>query len=380
VPEPLSILHVLEKNRCITGSVVQMVEAARGLAARGHHIGVASRAGGDLESACAAAGVRFLPLPLRSSVDVRSARTLRHHLHDRPTDIVHVHKGRSHSVALLAAFGLGPRPALVVNRGVSFPLDRFNRWKFRHSRVRAVVCVADAVRSTVIDTGRLDPSLVHTVYGGTDADRFDPERIDGAAVRGGLGLSSGHTLIGQVSVRDWKGWRELMEAFALLHSAHPTTRLLMVGCEPGRGHDEVVVTATEFGVNDAVLTLPYRSDMPHVLAACDVVVDASWSGTGITGTVREAMALGRAVVATDCGGNRELVVDGEVGLLVSPRDVEALAAALERLLDEPGLRDRLGRAARQRVLDRFTTEHRVDRLEVLYQNVLRGCGDEGLRE
>ncbi len=75
------------------------------------------------------------------------------------------------------------------------------------------------------------------------------------------------------------------------------------------------------------MTLPSRTDMPDVLAACDVVAEASWAGTGITGTIREAMAMGRAVVATDCGGNRELVVDGEVGLVVPPRDTDALAAS-----------------------------------------------------
>ena len=66
--------------------------------------------------------------------------------------------------------------------------------------------------------------------------------------------------------------------------------------------------------------------MPEVLAACDVVVDASWAGTGITGTVREGMAMAKGVVASDCAGNRELVVDGSTGLLVPPRDVPALAA------------------------------------------------------
>jgi len=82
------------------------------------------------------------------------------------------------------------------------------------------------------------------------------------------------------------------------------------------------------------------------------------------------MALERAVVATDCGGNGELVGDGETGLVVPPGDVGALANALSRLLDDPTLRQRLGSAARQRVLDHFTTEQRVDKLEALYRRVL----------
>jgi len=75
-------------------------------------------------------------------------------------------------------------------------------------------------------------------------------------------------------------------------------------------------------------------------------------------------------VATDCGGNRELVGDGETGLVVPPGDVGALAEALTRLFDDPALRHRLGSAARKRVLDHFTSEQRVDKLEAIYRSVL----------
>ena len=82
------------------------------------------------------------------------------------------------------------------------------------------------------------------------------------------------------------------------------------------------------------------------------------------------MAMERAVTATDCGGNRELVVDDEVGLLVPPRDPQAMAAALARLSDNSDLRKRLGIAARRRVVDHFSTEKRIYKLEALYRQVL----------
>jgi glycosyltransferase involved in cell wall biosynthesis len=371
VVSPLGVVHVLEKNRLTTGSVVQMLEAASGLAARGHRVTVASRPGGDLEDACAAAGVRFLPLPLRHEVHLASARALRRHLRADRVDLVHAHKGRAHGVALLAAAGLGRRPVVVVNRGVSFPLDRFNRWKYRHPRVGAVVCVAEAVRQVVLRSGGLDPERVVALHAGTDTARFDPDRVDAGAVRAELGLGRDRLLIVQVSVRDWKGWRELLQAFARLLPRHPDARLLLVGCEPDAERDKVVAVAREVGAAAAVLTLPYRRDMPEVLAGCDVVADASWAGTGITGTVREGMAMARGVVASDCAGNRELVTDGETGLLVPPRDVDALAAALDRLAADPELRRRLGVAARSRVVAAFSTAVRLDRLEALYRRLLR---------
>ncbi len=361
----MRILHVLEKNRPTTGSVVQMMAAAAGQARRGHEVAVASRAGGQLEDPCAEAGVRFVPSRLRHGLDVAAAGRLRPEL--RRADIVHVHKGRAHGVALLGAIGLGRRPALVVNRGVLFPLDALNRWKYLHPRVAAVVCVAEAVRAVVIRTAGVRPDRAVTVHAGTDVDRFSPEAADRGRVRRELGLEAHHLLVGTVSARDWKGWRETAEAVAA--SARPELRLLVVGCETEAARS-AIVEATRPLLGDRVTVLGERHDMPDVLAACDVVVDASWAGTGITGTIREAMALARAVVATDCGGNSELVLHGECGLLVPPRDLAALTAAIARLAPDPSLRSRLGHTARQRVVSEFSLERRLDRLESVYRHAL----------
>ncbi|MCG6961866.1 MAG: glycosyltransferase family 4 protein [Acidobacteria bacterium] len=368
----LRVVQMLEKNRLTTGSVVQMMEAARGLGACGHRVVVVSRPGGDLEAACADAGIRLLTLPLRHEFDLGSAWSLRRLLRSESVDVIHVHKGGPHAVALLAATGLGPLPALVVNRGVSFPLDLFNKWKYRHRRVGAVVCVAAAIREVVIRTGGVRPERVYTIHAGTDTERFDPARVDSQKVRAELGVATEDLLVCQVSVRDWKGWRELATAFARVLPAHPRAHLLFVGCEPESERDKVLAAARELGIGDRLRTLPYRSDMPDVLGACDVVADASWAGTGITGTVREAMSMERAVIATDCAGNRELVIDGEVGMLVPQKDVAALAEALTRLLGDSVLAHRLGEAARRRVVDGFSTRVRLERLQALYTRLAAG--------
>jgi glycosyltransferase involved in cell wall biosynthesis len=367
---PLGIVHALEKNRLATGSVVQMLEAATALAARGHRVTVASRPGGDLEQACDSAGVGFVALPFAGAVDPQSARTLRRVLRLAGTEIVHVHKGRAHATALLAATGLGTWPRVVVNRGVTFPLDAFNRWKYRHPRVAAVVCVAGAVRDVVVRTAGVPPDRVSVIHSGTDLDVFDPARVSGQVVRRSLGLDGRDLVVGQVSIRDWKGWREVLGSFARAAATRPRLRLLVVACEPTEARRRVEAAVAELGVSGRVHLVGTRRDMPQVLAACDIVTDGSWEGTGVTGTVREAMALERAVVATDCGGNRELVTEGS-GLLVPPRDLDALADAIGRLADDEVLRARLGRAARSRVEQGFSTGHRIDRLETLYAQLVR---------
>src|SRR5262249_32968347 len=127
----MRIFQILEFNQFDTGSVHQMFQAAVGLRERGHDGTIVSRPGAALQSKAEEHGVRFEGLPMRNAFDVVSARRLARLL--RGADVVHVHKGVAHSLALMATLA-SPVGAFVVNRGVSFPLDRWNGAKFRTRR------------------------------------------------------------------------------------------------------------------------------------------------------------------------------------------------------------------------------------------------------
>lgn len=365
----LSILQVLEKGSFTTGSVVQMYELARGLAARGHRVAVVSRPGGEVGERCSADGIPFFPLPLRHEFDLASARRLARLFDERGADVVHVHKGIAHSAALFATLFVSKRPVLVVNRGVSFPLDAASSLKYRF-RLDAVVTVCEDIRRVVIASGGVPPGKVQVVYAGVDLSRFDPSRADGASVRREWGVEADEKLLVQVGAREWKGWRDLVSAAAILSGEFPRLRTAVVACKDETERDRVLAFARERGVGGRVLAVGFRGDMPDVLAAADVVADLSSEGLGITGTIREAMALGRPVVASAAGGNPELVEDGVSGLLVPPRDTSGVAAAVRRILSDPSLAARLGAAARERVVRGFSTEIRLDRIEELYYRLI----------
>jgi glycosyltransferase involved in cell wall biosynthesis len=367
----LSVLQVLEKGLFSTGSVVQMFQLARGLAARGHRVAIVSRPEGDLPRRAREEGLDFIPLPMKNEFDLASAWRLARVYTDRSVDVVHVHKGIAHSIALFATAFCRRRPVLVVNRGVSFPLDAFNRIKF-HVRMDAVVTVCEDIKRVIVASGRLDPEDVHVIYAGVDLSRFDPSRADGAKVRSEWGIRSGERLIVQVGAREWKGWRDLVDATALLTADFPDLRTAIVACEDDAKKTDVAAYARGKGIPDRVLAIGFRDDMPDVLAAADVVVDLSYEGLGITGTLREAMALERPVVAAAAGGNPELVVNAESGLLVPPRDSAATAAALRRLLSDPALAARLARGGRERVAKGFSSDVRLDRIEALYRRLIAG--------
>lgn len=284
-------------------------------------------------------------------------------------DVIHVHKGIAHAVALGGT--LRHRvPAFVVNRGVSFPLDVLNRAKYRTRRVDRIVTVCRQIKDVVVSSGGIPPEKVDVIYAGVDVGVFDPQRWDRNDFRREKGIPTDIFLFAQVGVRDWKGWRELIDAFSDVRKRHASARLALIAVKNEEQEAGVRAYATAAGVADDVIPVEYRSDMARVLSAADCVVDASWAGTGITGTIREGMALAKPVIATDCGGNRELVSSQEVGWLVPAKEREGLAAAMLEVIEQREHSRKIGESAMRHVREGFSRENRITRLEELYRSII----------
>jgi glycosyltransferase involved in cell wall biosynthesis len=365
----MKILQVLEFNQFNTGSVHQMFQAASGLRERGHDVAIASRPDPVLAQKAAEAGIRFYGFPFRHVLDLGTIRGLRRMLRRENFDVIHAHKGLAHSLTLWASLG-HPARAFVVNRGVSFPLDRWNRGKYRTPRVDRVVTVCQQIRDVIVESGKLPDEKVRVVYAGTDVTQFDPAKWDRRAFRREKNIADDRFVIAQVGVRDWKGWKELIDSTGDVARKHPHVHLLLIGCRTEVEKNEVESYAREVGIGEHVTGIEYRTDMPNVFASCDVVVDASWAGTGITGTIREAMAMEKPVIATSAGGNGELVSSSEVGWLIPMKDRAALTNALLEVIEQKERAARVARAAREHVIRGFSKELRISRLEALYRAIL----------
>ena len=180
--------------------------------------------------------------------------------------------------------------------------------KYRTRRVDRVVTVCEQIKDVIVASGGLPPEKVVVVYAGTDVALFDPDKWDARAFRREKGIADDRFLIAQVGVRDWKGWKELIDAVAVDPadaSARASRADRLPRCERA-GARCMTYARRARRRRSTSRAVEYRADMPNVFASCDLVVDASWAGTGITGTIREAMAMRKPVIATDCGGNREL--------------------------------------------------------------------------
>ena len=365
----MRIFQVLEFNQFNTGSVHQMFQAATGLSGRGHDVTIISRGGSELQQRAAESGLRFRGLRMRHQFDFTSMFAMRRLIAELQPDVIHVHKGIAHAIALAASMR-APVGAFVVNRGVSFPLDVWNRSKYRTKRVDRVVTVCRQIKDVIVSSGKLPAEKVEVVYAGTDVTEFDPVKHDPLAFRREKSLPLDRFVIGQVGVRDWKGWKELIDSVADVVPRHTNVHLVLIGCRNEREAGQVRDYARARAISSYVTPVEYRTDMPNVFASCDLVVDASWAGTGITGTIREAMAMGKPVIATDAGGNRELVSSPEVGWLIPMRDRAALTSAILEVMEDRDRANHVAHNAREHVVKGFSKDLRIGRLESLYQSIM----------
>jgi glycosyltransferase involved in cell wall biosynthesis len=149
----------------------------------------------------------------------------------------------------------------------------------------------------------------------------------------------------------------------------------MVG-EASRGEEAqerlIRSLCTSLGLDDIVQFPGYRDDIPAILAAFDLFVFPSHAEAFGVALI-EAMATGIPVVSTNCDGVLDIVVDGDSGLFVDPRSPSQIAEALRRLVPDEGLRERLGRQARERVVALFDVEAQTDRIEEVYCGLLAGA-------
>jgi glycosyltransferase involved in cell wall biosynthesis len=166
---------------------------------------------------------------------------------------------------------------------------------------------------------------------------------------------------------DVKGHPWLIESAASVREQFPDTRYVLVG--DGEQRSVFEKQARDLGVRDNFLFLGLRSDIPDILASCDIALLPS-RAEGLSNAVLEYMAAGLPVVASRVGGNAELIQDGVTGILVPSEDSAALSAALLKLLSEPSLARRLGQAGREFTIQNFSFERLVQDVDALYTELL----------
>lgn len=219
------------------------------------------------------------------------------------------------------------------------------------------------------------PGKYRVVRNGVDAGRFRP--LDRQAARAALGWGDDILGVGMfASLKPQKNHPLLLQAAARLLPRYPGMRLLFVGDVLWGGADgsdqyaeDVRRQLEQLGLRDIARFTGNRDDLPELYSACDItVLPSHYEGT--PNVLLESMACGCPVIATDVADNRLVAPDGKVGRIVPAGDAEALAAAIDALLGDAGLRRRMGTAARAWAEKEFSTPVMAQRMLAVYREAL----------
>jgi len=302
-----------------------------------------------------AGGVR----PGRDVVDVRRLRVAM-----AEADVVHVHRGKEHWLAAVAARLAGGRP-IVRTRHIAQAVrpHAANRWLYGCA-TSLVVAVTEAIRGQAVAAGLLPPERVVTLAGGADADAYQPRPAD-PSLRRALGGADGRPLIGMVSgLRVMKGHRVVIEAAARLAARGVPPRIVFIG--RGAHEDSLRQAIAAAGLDGHVAIGGFARDLPAVMSALDVGLYVPLESDGMSRVVFEYLAAGCPLIAARVGVVAEVLGDGEHAALVPAGDADALATTLAALLDDPPRRARLGAAGRRLLVDRYSGARLAEALESHY--------------
>ncbi|NIG56309.1 glycosyltransferase family 4 protein [Chitinophaga sp. Cy-1792] len=292
-------------------------------------------------------------------------------LKEQRIDMVHVHGSRANTNILWIARSMG-LPVIYTVHGWSFhnELPFWNR-KARIFAERLItrrtginITVSESNRQTGMQVIQGFRSVV--IRNGVNLNSFTPD-IDGGHVRESYGFKATDIVVGFiVRMTIQKDPLGMVRAFAAAHAIQPALKLLMVGEGPLKS--EVMELAARLGLDHAVVFDDFRQDIPRILKAIDIYcLPSLWEGFPIG--VLEAMAMGKAIIASDVDGTREALEDNVSGILIPPRNTAVLSATLLKLANDPALRCRLANAALQRARAEHSITAMTTKIEEVYSNV-----------
>ncbi len=365
----MRIAFVVTRSDSIGGAQVHVQDLAVALRAARHEAIVLSGHGGPFAAELAARGIPHYPLrhlvrPILPWRDVAALLEIRRYLTWLRPDLISAHSSKAGWLCRLAGAELGI-PVLFTAHGWSFttgvpPLQALlYRWAERLTANLAdrIITVSEHDHQLALRHRVVSPARLVTVHNGmpdiAPALRAQPDRCPAR-------------LVTIARLEPQKDHATLLRALAQLRTA--AWELDIIGDGPLRSRTAAL--AAELGIGDRVRFLGARRDIAEQLAEHEVFLLIShWEG--FPRSILEAMRAGLPVIASDVGGVRESVVDGETGFVIPPTDVAALRGRLEPVLNDPSLRLRLGAAGRARYERHFTFDHMLAETLAVYSTLTR---------
>ncbi len=307
-----------------------------------------------------------------------SYRKILHALADFHPQVVHTHSAKGGVLGRAAAWNLGVQAIVHTVHGA--PFHPYQSWPARSAirwcefwaaqRCHALVSVADAMTDLLVDAGVAPRAMFTTVYSGMEVEPFLHADEHRDAVRAALGYGPDDIVIAKVArLFRLKGHDDLITAAERVLAACPQARFLLVGDGLLRESLQARIAAAGMTPQFHFTGLVPPQRVPEFLAAADIVVHTSLR-EGLARVLPQALIAGKPVVSYDIDGAREVVLPGQTGCLIPPRQVGDLADALILLAQNSQLRQAYGEEGRRRCAPQFSHSRMTAQLRTLYTRLL----------
>lgn len=362
----MRVMHI-DTERGWRGGEQQALYLASGLAQRGVDNLCVGQPDSPYVERHAAAGLEVAGVKMRGEADLGAVGRLRRLLRDWSPDVLHMHTSHGHTLGVLAARTTGIARTLVSRR-VDFSIYRnflrLSWFKYRFG-VDRYVAISRGIQRQMARDG-IPTDRIRVVHSGIDPGRF--EGVEPFPYHEEFGLPAGAPIIGDVAAFGWhKAQEYLVRATPRILEAFPEARIVLVG--EGECRPKVEAEAVELGVAERIIFTGFRTDVPSLIKGMDCFVMCSVL-EGLCTSLLDALALRCPAVGSAVGGIPEVLVDGETGLTVPPRDPEALASAIVRVLGDPELADGLRDRGERHVLSGFTVDTMVEGNLAVYRELV----------
>lgn len=295
---------------------------------------------------------------------------MRRYIRSENPDIIHTSGSQDHWVAASANKSLKRPVCLVRTRHNTYRVkDGLPNRVLNRNWTDYQIVVCDTVRQQLASQRAFEAGRLCTIHNGVDAEQYRPDPEARARVREEFGYKDDHLVVG-IAARLVlaKGHTFLFKATSMLVRDFPKLRVLVLG--QGPLEESLKQTALICGIGAITRFAGFREDMPACVQAFDIGVQPSIDCDTSSFALKEQMAAGKAVVASDYGGLTEIVGDGSEGLIVPAGSIGPLATALRALLADEDLRRRMGEKARARVLNEFTIQAFAEKTVAAYRTAL----------
>ena len=361
-----AILHT-ESSLGWGGQERRILAEAVVMGQRGHRVSLACDPRGELYARARAAGLAVTPLAFGGVRNLEAFVRLRRLLGSAGVEVLNTHSSVDSWVGALAWRSLGERPLLLRTRHLSTRVknDWPTRWLYRTPG--AIITTGQVTKALLMARLGVKERRIFSIPTGVPLEEFAP-REKNRELQASLKIPDEAFIIGCVAVlRSWKGHLYLLEALNKVREAGCPAYLVVVGEGPYRVVIEAKIAA--LGLKEWVRLPGYQDRVADWFALMDAVVLASYANEGVPQSLLQALAMAKPVVGTAVGGIPEVIGAEDTGLLVPPRDAEALAQALDRLRSEPEWGRELGRRGRELVKEKFSLEQMAADLEAVYEAV-----------